>query len=890
VRVWVLLFSLVVCASLAAQTEQTLRISKFKGLNTVDVVPDVSEATIAHNIDLSRSGVGTIAKRYGYEMVDSLTVVDSIVGLYALQFDDGSKYMMVIGVDADSGWGRIYVSNEGSENFEDDSLTQLYSRFPITEDIFVSKLRDQYYITTSVARGVVLGRIGESWSVRPFPMVGPGEPMIVPIPTTDTVFRLNGTYRYAFAYTRTGWDSAYGVSVLTAPVKVQDGRVYMAEFPWMPLDTSSTNDSLWLIIFRSRGDIGTLDPSDTVFYVGTQLHPADDSGLAAMTFIDSIPDDSLSTTYTIQAMDERIMGFDENDTLNLVKRRYGAPGLVARDSFIVDDTMYDGSKIGPYWGWTYPIDSGTTADAEGIKASGVSYVCTFIDTITNIESEAGGAFAMIHDTTSRIRSYKLSIPRPSIGWGNMAVNLYRAKIMRMTHGVTSSSLERGWGWAKWVVREWVNDSIGWDWVETSRTFANEYEYQVLVGRYGRATYGPYWNWTTRWESRTIVDTIYLEPYKLLAQISDTSTTYTDSLRTDSLYSHDVYQQKNVPPFLSSTFAYNGRLYGTYGSYLYRSEGADAGTWGLFDRVDINPGSDAIMAAWPGQFALRIAEQFSNYNVTVDGFSEPEIVGRWGCLAPKSLAFCPAGPLYLSAGGVVLERDGEYLERTIVPGIISDKIGNFSYKSPTELKAARGLWLPREQQYWLHIGDTTWVWDWIATQRLGQNVWTTSSIAFAGGTLYDQADDFEVVAGRSLYFWNDGDPRIYRYGKGIADDENDPYSAIGIDWKSGPFLWNAEKSQLSAVNMFVSADESVPDSTEAIIVFLSDQLDDTVAESYFWTLDDRYMKNEISCQPSLYYRFQLYSADNTIYALQSGTAIQMIEFYYIPDAERVPFTH
>ena len=204
---------------------QVLKLPNFGGLNTVDVHPEPGEAVIAHEVDLSRGRVGTFAKRRGFDKVDSLTVVSEIVKLEALQFNDGTKYLMVIGKDVDSGWGKVYVSNEGSENFEDDSLTLVYSHLPITGDLAVSKLRDKYYITTSVGRGIVLHKDANGFRTRPFPVLAPGEPLIVPfdtIPGASNARRLNGTYRYAFVLMRTRAGGSYtDLSVISTPIKIR---------------------------------------------------------------------------------------------------------------------------------------------------------------------------------------------------------------------------------------------------------------------------------------------------------------------------------------------------------------------------------------------------------------------------------------------------------------------------------------------------------------------------------------------------------------------------------------------------------------------------------------------------------------------------------------------
>jgi hypothetical protein len=305
-------------------------------------------------------------------------------------------------------------------------------------------------------------------------------------------------------------------------------------------------------------------------------------------------------------------------------------------------------------------------------------------------------------------------------------------------------------------------------------------------------------------------------------------------------------------------------------------------------VDVDPGFDQITAAWPGQFALRVCKQLSTYNVRADEFIEGEIVGRWGCLASKSLAFTPAGPIYLSAGGVVQETDGQFLERTIVPGIISEKLQNFRDKTAAELKNAAGEWLPREQQYWLNIGDTTFVWDWLASKRLKTNVWTTNSIDFAGGTLYDGDDDYEVIPGRSFYFWRDNDCRIYRFGQGITNEEYDYYvdtggtTNIAPVYKTGNLLWGEQASQIRGYGMLVEFEGGVVDSSETLVIYAHDHFDTSQASTSFNKLYNRFIKEEVTVDPALYYRLRIAGV------LSSGTYIEALDVYYRPDAERIVF--
>lgn len=916
--------SLILCALAVHAQVETLRLGPFTGINTTDIYPKPGEAVTANETDLSRSKVGTIAKRYGFDKIDSLTVVDTIDLLYPLQFNDGTKYMMVIGTDADSGWGRIYISNEGSANFEDDSLTLLYSHVPITKDLYVAKLRDQYYVTTGVGRGCVIGRFGQSMLARPFPMMAPGEPLIVPFDgdsatqayTDDdtlgiSVTAVTGTVRYLFRLARdpneinpfSGDEDKFysGMSYLSSPVKVTNGNVYITNFQWMSADSGlaydTVSDTCTVIkIYRSLTDVGSLDAGDYGYAIG-QIQSCDPDSISNLVFIDHYTDAMLRNSVdSCLLWQDSPTGFDEN-TDSLIDRCYGAPGYVSRATFSAADTTATGDSIGVYWGWPEP---------EGIElAQGVAYTCAFIDTLTSVQSDTGRSLIIVRDQSDTVKSYTLSLPCSASNVGATTINLYRAALRVMAHTSTITWKEQTGGGTLcfWYCKSNYGDTTH-TWTYACRNFRNQTELsRIYADVQAQSPYNcppsffdPFYSVVSRSKDVRTVDTVYVEQFRLVGQIPDTATTYTDTLRYDSLLSHKPFEDNTVPPFLSSTFAFNGRLYGADGNNFYRSDVGTTSSWGVFDYVEIDPGFDEITAAWPTQYALAIAKQFSRYGVSESEFVQPEIVGRWGCLAPKSFAMTPAGPIYLSAAGIVLETQGQYLERAIVPGIISEKINHILSKTPADLQASKGIWLDREQQYWWTCGDTTWVWDLLATKRFGDNVWTTFSIAPAGGAFYDATNDYKVIPGRTLYFWRNGDARIYQYGKDITYPELDynvdsgGYSKIVPIYKTGPLLWGKEASQIRGFGMVVNFDGVVADSSEILTVNAYDVDGTALTSSTLGHLYRRYLKREVTLSPSLYYQLTITGSPLSALGMESGTAVEMLEIYYIPDVEKIPFEY
>ena len=77
--------------------EQVLSINNFRGLNTAsgDFSIQPNEARVAHNIDWGRN-VGSITKRYGYDLVGTIEGLDSIIAIYGAYYSDGTQQMFIV--------------------------------------------------------------------------------------------------------------------------------------------------------------------------------------------------------------------------------------------------------------------------------------------------------------------------------------------------------------------------------------------------------------------------------------------------------------------------------------------------------------------------------------------------------------------------------------------------------------------------------------------------------------------------------------------------------------------------------------------------------------------------------------------------------------------------
>ncbi len=778
---------LFVSAVAAQPAEQVERIRGFRGLNTRsnEFALKPNDAIVAHNIDWSRA-LGSITKRYGYDSVSCATNCDSVVGLYGAYYKDGTQQMVYV-VDSDSTlYGHVMLSAKGGVA----PATVAWEYFSVQQKPSFAMLNDDVYIVNGDQKGVVID--GERNIARSFPIPAPGELSITPYnDTSNSDYYLSGEYRYSY-YANIFYNSGSTVSsyygYISQPVSVPNGRVLIRGFMRPPSDTAYTTDpdSMQIGIYRTLGDAGDLDNSD-IFYLMqfssaiTVWTPTTDAD--TFTYIDSLPDDTLvsqaSVTRTVSSMTKGFAGFDSLGVYS--GRRLGAPTFIARlDSMEYSTSTNDNANYGVYLGIPSQLDT-----------LGVGYVCTFIDTIMNIESDTGRTLfvwndsAKGHNSGQMPRGYTIGLPRIPESDSGLIINIYRTALQSITYDT-----------AYW-------NSVG-------------YLPYALGGIL------PYY------VDHLSVDSIVTGNYYLVAQVPSTDTIYSDSLRYDSLSTKRQYYQSTPPPLLDGVFSYDGRLYGWRGSNLYFSLLDSANAWGAFDYISLNPDDgDEITTAYPTRGVIRAHKNKSTYNIYQDAdgdWSRQEISGYYGCVAPYSHA---AGPVhyFLSNDNVLGETEGGQLERVYNSQSISAPIDNIDNLSMSSRRDAVGmLW---NEHYLLCIGDTTYAWD---EKSKG---WSTWSLKFSDYTYYGTESATEFIPGDTLYFIKPGDSTIYRYGTA----ETDNGSSIPIRWKSGPlFIDNIDRyKQITTVGMACNSS----DTTNLIYINGRRHDDSLTFHAEFSDLSERY---------------------------------------------------
>ena len=824
---------------------KVLSISRFAGLNTAtgDMERQPNESIVDINLDHSRYGVGSFGKRYGYDSVSFLAGQDEIIGLDAVYLSDYRQYLGIVTDSTNVGYGNIYASPYGQASFvghviltiffntinshlyvdslvldddttvvsymsdgsatcseiahgladtinnhstlgnlvtatvdsgsiwqqcdwwvrtitdvegtaftmmSDDLLisekegvtnTRIWSPYSVQNKPDFAQFNDEWFIVNGAQKGVRY----DGNVARSWPPNAPGEPSIIPLSDTGA---MDGEYVYTFRVSSSkSADSLMSQGYASAPIRVRAGQVMLKDFGFPAADTTDpTPDSIMIFGYRTRANPGPLDEGDYAFFFDTILLATSATNLGDSIYIDSIGDDGLSTTDSVALVhDVGASDWIGRDSTGVIDVRYGAPGFLDIPTW-VNQGIFKGIP-------------------EQNDTLGVVYQLTYIDTINGDESDAGPLAAVWVDEanqgggTTKPGSIRLALPGlPDTG---LVYNLYRAHILQVTY-----------------------DS----------------SYAILLPDPRLATIR-----SRHWVEYNAVDTTIIADFRLVAQISSDSSTFTDSVSYDSLQVSEVFRGA-VPPLLSGVFSHDNFLFGWDGSFLVWSDLDSAGNWGAFQRQSVNrDDGDAITVAFATRTGIRILKNYTNYNL-YDTRSKLEKVGDWGCIAPRSYAAADNGHFYLSARGVVFETEGLQLERTVVSGLVSTKLRNFDLLTIETKHEAVGRWYPTEGKYWLTIGDTNYVYDKRAADLLGEEVWGIwAGMVFTDGTLYNTEDVLSFLPGSDFYFIQDGSPNLFLYGS----SETDPRSTeIRIQWENANMLVDPGwKSELTNVGIRAYSDST-----------------------------------------------------------------------------------
>lgn len=736
------------------------------------------DSTWIFTFEIERSDSANVVSRAWWADTMVALINGSSCSLYVTATDVDSGYLLV----EDSSYLDILLHfvydsiYQYSVTAPDDSL-RIWSYYSTQSPPSFATFDDNVYIVNGDQRGVVWN--GEIAMAYPLP--APGEPLIMPLTLVsgdNTDYSMDGEVRYAISValdTAAGAGATYSDSlfgVITSPVKTKNGRFMLRKFSYPAADSvvdhmiPDATDTLTYYLWRTLTNPGRLTRTTKMYSTGIQLEMRKDSifvsdqesatidtftSLATVFVIDSLPDSVLTNRDTTRLAISDVMA--GRDSVGVIERRLGAPTYLAGDTTVVDSSLFSGS----------PVQRDTL---------GVAYAVAFIDTLNANQGPIGAPCYIWNkeldngDTSNaKFDSITIGLPPLPAGDSGIVYNVYRAQIYQV--GIYTPAHVDTIGTTGWFnILKWVD-----------------------------ATYA--------------VDSVVLMPFRLLGQVPGTDTLYVDTMRHDSVYLRRMYNQDEPPARIANIFAYDNRMFGYEKSFLYNSDVDSVNKWGIWSITPVgrNDG-DQITAVWPGRTALRVFKNFSSYNV-YDDYGKPEIVSRWGCIAPKSHV---AGTMqyYLSTRGIEAESDGQYLERTIDGSLLSASLNNFDDMSIATKSSMVGMYLPTDQIALFSLSgnvDTTWAF----FEETG--AWSTWDLTFAGGTLYDTEDELNFTPGKTFYFFKEDDSVLYTFGTANTDNGD----SITMTWRSGVIGADRYMRNLNDVGLWVSGN-SVVDSLVTVYIY------------------------------------------------------------------------
>jgi hypothetical protein len=771
---------------------------------------------IAHNIDFG-ANLGAITIRRGYDSVSTIAGMDSILGIYAAYYRDGSQQLFIVADSAGVGYGNIYITQKGSVNIADapDSLTRIWQYWGVQSKPSFSQHADNVYIVNSQQKGIVWnGKIARTW-----PPLAPGEPLIIPLnDTASTGYGLDGSYRYVLTIDSlpSGSSTKDARTYLSSPINIKNGKVLITDLSWprddsmTTLDTSVTADSIRYVLYRTKGDFGQLDRSDSMWILtDTRTTVANYGALAGLVIIDSTADTSLTTGKVIIV--DSLLG---RDSTGVLRSYIGAPGYVSMDTTpSYSQARTDSAEL---YGIFHGVPSAGLGDTMGI-----AYACTFIDTLTGWESDTGRSLIVWVDSlASGVGNppYSITIKLPNVPSGSTGLikNLYRANLMKINSGAKFSVLDS----AETVRLEqllmilracggiYTDETIYLREGDRTICFTIQEEYRRFIKEHNIS-----YSDSRRWRKLVPVDSILLDDFILLAQFVDTQSTYGDSVRYDSLAATgEVYLKGslNRPP--TQIFSFEDRLWSVDGSNLWKSSllSSVLDTVPFFTQVPAitlnRDDGDQITLTFSARGVIRVFKNFSNHNVYQNAnleWARSEVSGTFGCIAPNSYAKGFSGHYYLSDAGVVRENEGANLERTQSIELISAPIKSFDQMSLIDKSAAIGFYDDRKFLLYVPAAGTTYVYDERASDHVGYPVWSTWDLVFQGATKYGVETELGFFPGDTMYYFNGN--ILYLLGVDVAFNLDVTPDPVVVTWQTGPLFPDGRRQSISKIGAWIRQD-------------------------------------------------------------------------------------
>ena len=545
-------------------------------------------------------------------------------------------------------------------------------------------------------------------------------------------------------------------------------------------DTVAVEDSVTIQIWRTVGDVGTLDKLDTIFFTGIETSVTA-ATYNTVTITDSVSDDSLRTFSGDSVrviLDGEFYAFrpdtiDDHGGTVRTYEHYHKPGapVILSTAVRADSGIWKGiddwrTVAGFQWFVVFndttqnvPSDSGLTVTLLQTASPDTLFDSSCVNCGAADETQLG----FCRDSTGSV-----SIVLPRSNENNVVALLYRAPLQNVKYDSTLL-------WSKTIFH------IGF-----SPLGIMEVEERKKFSYFGRDFY-PY------------------EGAYLIGQYSP-GDTITDTLCYDSLTLRAPYKRNAVPPILTDMVVYGRYFVGTDGVDIYISNVIDTALgFSLFNRQWVSPNDgDAVTTLIEARTSLRAMKNRSSYALyQASGdtlFLTSELSGHYGCVAPMSYTPSPEGHYFLSAEGVRLETEGVYNPRAFNAPLMSSQLTSFESQSLSELKDAFGFYF--DNKYMLSIPglDTMWVLNKVELARSEPVYgWTTwGSISMIGATKYRTTSDYEIMPGDTMYFLRANDDALYVFG--TQDKDPNVYTSLPpTTLTGGPIEWEWKSGYLLPVN-------------------------------------------------------------------------------------------
>jgi len=807
--------------------------------------------------------------RDGYDRID--TAYDTVRSIYNYTQRDGRKRLLGIVDDSLEGVADLVISEAYEYGIDTaDGAVIGFSHIYSKGEMFWATWKSDAYWSNGRQRAKII----RDTVVRDMVTLAPGELRTIPI---DAGSELDGEYQYVVisfykSCDTASWYDNYMAGYSSIPIKVIDGRVLITNIPPPAYDTlvdiadttGQYSDSVVVAIYRSLANEDNTDDTAFTYYRVWVDSLVPYGALDTLTIIDSIPDDSFGTgSYTNQIMGQIIgLAISNSYSLDLYAFRSGAPTYVRYN---------DGADSANYIFPRDTGDGGSPVIADSIVLRSVSYICTYIDTLTEFESDSSRALRI--NWTAGDTCYTIGVPKAPTGMEYLKRAIYKS----YTYEVVQDTALTDPTVKDTSIYMYSAASPGYRWYLEILKNGQLIQVAPPVYRSDMESAMPtFHTGVYRIKFKTGIPNIFyrdsvITPYFKIGEIDDyTTLTFLDTTTFDSTLTGTIFTRPTARKHFGQLKPFGDRMWGIDRSNVSWSYLDTSGLWGAWSYIALNPDDgDENIAIAPCRDYMKVFKNKSQFILYMDSdyeYSRKWIVDGIGCVAPKSMVACNNGLIYLSNHGVVNETGSVYRDKGSDYGIISYPIDDLIDYKPSELRTAIGFLY--DDKYWLSFPakDTTYVYDLIT------GGWAIYGYAFSDATNYDTVQTATMNPPTEMVFTIKDDKGIYLVADTTQTDNGVPIIAR---WKSGPFAKSSRNVRIDKLGFWT-------DDNSSFSYVLYDAEDTAKIDSIKITPDDRYYLISPVINESNYFQLGITNLPDTSADLE----INEIDIYVKPGTAEI----